>query len=51
MSDNDDYPDIEFIDAWVDHYINNLNYEKVGNYDSKFMEENFEKNENEPDYE
>ena len=51
MSDNDYYPNIEFIDGWVDYYINSLDFEKVSRSDSEFMEEHFSKIEYEPDYE
>lgn len=51
MSDNDNYPNIDFIDAWVDHYINSINFDRVGRYESDFMEQHFSKIEYEPDYE
>ena len=51
MSDNDNYPNIDFIDAWVDHYINSIDFDRVGREDSNFMEEHFSKIEYEPDYE
>lgn len=51
MSDNDNYPNIDFIDAWVDHYINSIDFDRVGRYESDFMEQHFSKIEYEPDYE